>query len=91
MWLYGRTLAYYSLPIAIDPFSHWSLLYPGGAKCSSIVPYSLIVQWMIGFISHRLSYFLFQPVPHDWPCMCYPVCGMVPLKDPLLIIEKSSL
>ena len=42
-----------------------------------------------------LSYFSFQPVIHDW-CnkgrgMCYPVCGMVHIKEPLLLIDKSSL
>ena len=42
-----------------------------------------------------LSYFSFQPVFHDW-CnkgrgMCYPVCGMVHIKEPLLLIDKSSL
>ena len=42
-----------------------------------------------------LSYFSFQPVLHDW-CkkgrgMCYPVCGMVHIKEPLLLIGKSSL
>ena len=36
----------------------------------------------------------FQPVLHDW-CnkgrgMCYPVCGMVHIKEPLLLIGKSS-
>ena len=36
-----------------------------------------------------------QPVLHDW-CnkgrgMCYPVCGMVHIKEPLLLIGKSSL
>ena len=41
-----------------------------------------------------LSYFSFQPVLHDW-CnkgrgMCYPVCRMVHIKEPLLSIEKSS-
>ena len=41
-----------------------------------------------------MSYFSFQPVIHDW-CnkgrgMCYPVCGMVHLKEPMLLIEKSS-
>ena len=41
------------------------------------------------------SYFLFQPVLHDW-CnkgrgMCYPVCGMVHIKEPLLLIDKVSL
>ena len=40
-------------------------------------------------------YFLFQPVLHDWcnkGCgMCYPVCGMVHIKELLLLIGKSSL
>ena len=41
-----------------------------------------------------LSYFSYQPVLHDW-CnkgrgMCYPVCGMMHIKEPLLLIEKSS-
>ena len=42
-----------------------------------------------------LSYFLFQPVHHDWfhkgHGMCYPVCGMMHIKQPLLLIGKSSL
>ena len=41
-----------------------------------------------------LSYFSFQPVLHDWcnkGCgMCYPVCGMMHIKEPLLLIERSS-
>ena len=41
-----------------------------------------------------LSYFPFQPALHYW-CnkgrgMCYPVCGMVHIKEPLLPIGKSS-
>ena len=41
-----------------------------------------------------LSYFSFQPVLHDW-CnkgrgVCYPVCGIVHIKAPLLLTEKSS-
>ena len=50
----------------------------------------------IGFQTYgQLSYFSFQPVLHDW-CnkgrgMCYPVCGMVHIKEPLLLIDKSSL
>ena len=40
-------------------------------------------------------FFSFQPVLHDW-CnkgrgMCYPVCGMIHIKEPLLLIGKSSL
>ena len=41
-----------------------------------------------------LSYFSFQPVLHDW-CnkgrgMCYPDCGMMYIKEPLLLIGKSN-
>ena len=41
-----------------------------------------------------LSFFLFHPVFHNW-CnkdhgMYYPVCGMVHIKEPLLLIGKSS-
>ena len=42
-----------------------------------------------------LGYFSFQPVPHNWcnKCcgMCYPGCGIVHIKEPLLLIEKNSL
>ena len=41
-----------------------------------------------------LSYFSFQPVLHDWfnkgRGMCYPVCGMVHIKEPLLLIDKTT-
>ena len=69
-----------------------------GARRSSEVEHSLMVRWVVGSILHGvdpLSYFSFQPVLHDW-CnkgrgMCYPVCGMVHIKEPLLLIGKSSL
>ena len=59
---------------------------------------SLMVRWVVRSILHEvnpLSYFSFQPVLHDW-CnkgrgTCYPVCGMVHIKEPLLLIVKSSL
>ena len=52
---------------------------------------SLMVGWVVGSTRHGvdpLSYFSFQPVLHDW-CnkgrgMCYPVCGMVHIKEPSL-------
>ena len=59
-----------------------------------------ILSWCDGaldqpFMVDPLRYFLFQPVFHDWcnkGCgMCYPVCGMVHIKEPLLLIDKSSL
>ena len=41
-----------------------------------------------------LNYFSFQPVFHDWCVkgrgMCFPVCGIVPINEPLLLIEKGS-
>ena len=69
-----------------------------GARRSSEVERSLMVRWVVGSILHGvdpLSYFSFQPVLHDW-CnkgrgMCYPVCWMVHIKEPLLLIDKSSL
>ena len=45
-------------------------------------------------MTEPLSYFLFQPELHNWynkgRSMCYPVCGVVHIKDPLLLIRKSS-
>ena len=46
------------------------------------------------FMVDPLSYFSFQPVLHDW-CnkahgMCYPDYGMMHIKEPLLLIRKSS-
>ena len=69
-----------------------------GAGRSSEVERSLMVRLVVGSILHGvdpLSYLSFQPVLHDW-CnkgrgMCYPVCGMVHIKEPLLLIDKSSL
>ena len=46
------------------------------------------------FMVDPLSCFSFQPVIYDW-CnkgsgMCYPVCRMVHIKEPLLLIGKSG-
>ena len=46
------------------------------------------------FMVDPLSYFSFQPVLHNWynkGCgMYYPVCWMMHIKEPLLLIGKSS-
>ena len=98
-----RTLlhrSYISLPACNVPTYARSLtsIRQRGAGRSSEVERSLMVRWVVGSILHGvdpLSYFSFQPVLHDW-CnkgrgMCYPVCGMVHIKEPLLLINKSSL
>ena len=46
------------------------------------------------FIVDPLSYFSFQEVLHNW-CnkghgICYPVCGMMHIKEPLQLIRKMS-
>ena len=56
-----------------------------------------MARWVVGSILHGvdpLNYFSLQPVLHDW-CnkgrgMCYPVCEMVHIKEPLLLIGKGS-
>ena len=67
-----------------------------GLKCNSVV--RMFTNGAMGRqidpSCHTLSYFSFQPVLHDW-CnkghgMCYSVCGMMHIKDPLLLIRKSS-
>ena len=50
--------------------------------------------WCVCRLKHSIYQFLFQPVLNDW-CnkghgMCYPVCRMVHIKEPLLLIGKSS-
>ena len=45
---------------------------------------------MYVFLYYILCMLTFQPVFHDW-CNCYPVYGMVDIKEPLLLINKNSL
>ena len=64
-------------------------LYMSGARCSSVVR-----AFAHGAMGRRIdpswwTYISFQPVHHDW-CnkgrgMCYPVCGMIHIKEPLLL------
>ena len=92
--LYSRNLQHCLVdPIVLNvltlPHTHTHTHTPGAGR-SSEVERSLMVRWVVGS-----SYFSFQPVPHDW-CkkgrgMCYYVCGMMHIKEPLLLIGKSSL
>ena len=57
-----------------------------------------MVRWVVGSILHGvdpLSYFSFHPALHDRcnkrHALCYPVYGIVHIKEPLLLIGKSSL
>ena len=69
----------------------------GGRDVAPWEERSVMVRWVVGSILHGadpLSYFSFRPVLHDG-CnkgrgVCYPVCGMMHIKEPLLLIGKSS-
>ena len=66
----------------------------------NVVPWleiTLMVRWIVGSILHRvdpLGYLSFPRVLHYWynksRGMWYPVCGMTHIKEPLLLIGKSS-
>ena len=69
-----------------------------GARCGSVVrafAHGVMGRRIDPLWMDPLSYFSFQPVLHDWcnkGCgMCYPVCGIVHIKEPLLLIGKSTL
>ena len=59
-----------------------------------VQPKYYLQHFSIDTVRDVMSCVSFQPVIHDW-CnkgrgMCYPVCGMVYIKEPLLLIGKSS-
>ena len=64
-----------------------------------VTPWESICSWCSDLLDRSLmvdplSFFSFQPMLHDW-CnkghgMCYPVCGMVHIKEPMLLIKKSG-
>ena len=64
-----------------------------GARCSSVV--REFAHGVMGRRNGPIELFLVHPVLHNWcnkGCgMCYPVCGIVHIKEPLLLIDKSSL
>ena len=60
-----------------------------GARCSSVVR-----AFAHGAMGHQIDPSLSYFSLHDWlnksRGMCYPVCGMMHIKEPLLLIGKSS-
>ena len=87
------------IPIKLNfkgQFFHQSQDHLYGARYSS---WYSIHSWCDGssdryLMVDPLSYFSFQPVLHNW-CnkgygMCPPICRMVHIKEPLLLIRKSS-
>ena len=61
--------------------------------CVCIYIYIILYNYNRVSLMH-VPHLSFQPVLHDW-CnkgrgMCYPVCGMVHIKEPLLLIGKRQ-
>ena len=57
-----------------------------GVRCSSVVEHPLMVQWIVSSHSNQFS------TTGVTSCgMCYPVYRMVQKKNPMLLMEKSSL
>ena len=100
MWVFWCVFFCADVLLLFTVDNYWSTTHIQirGEGRSSEVEHSLMVRWVVGSILlgvDPLSNFSFQPVLHDW-CnkgrgMCYPVCGMVHIKEPLLLIDKSSL
>ena len=92
---HSSSLYCFTEPLCINGYIDVGHMVTGkGARCSSVV--RAFAHGAMGRrIDPPLSYFSFQPVLHDWcnkGCgMYYPVCGMMHIKEPLLLIGKSSL
>ena len=85
-----------------DRMVHTHYMYFCYTSCGALVKQG-IFQWVHhercdgsldrSFMVDPLSYFLLWPVLHDWcnkGCgMYYPVCGMMHIKEPLLLIAKK--
>ena len=60
-----------------------------------IVGIVILLIFKLLFVVVVVSYFSFQPVLHDWfnkaRDMYCPVCGMVHIKEPLLLIRSNPL
>ena len=89
-----------------DPSHHERTLLPRSyisllcLRCTQHILFTVLWHWTYGTILLRgpscsLGYFPFQPVVHNWFIkgrgMYCSVYGKVHIKDPLLLIEKSSL
>ena len=78
-------------PWRIDPTTHRTMSersYHGATSRSDCYGHYSIITLLWTYWA------MFQQLLHDWHnkgCgMCYPICGMIHIKEPLLLIAKSS-
>ena len=89
--LYYIILYYIILYYIISYILYYIISY----HISSHITYYIMFHYIIFIILHYIIFFIIFIMFHNW-CnkgrgMCYPVCGMVRIKEPLLLIGKSSL
>ena len=95
---YTHSSIYTTINFSVHPSIFAVIFYPiitctPSSKHTQINRYTYIHTYICTYLG--LSYFSFQPVLHEW-CnkgrgMYYPVCGMMHIKWPLLLIGKSSI
>ena len=62
-----------------------------GARCSSVVECPLMVRWVIGSIPRELILFpTSAALLVNKRDLCFPVCGMVYVKDPFLLVGNIN-
>ena len=96
IYIFAFNLPFVWHPIA-DLFLSWGVVKhsfnhsfnQGGVRCSSMVR-----AFVHGAMVHRIDPSWWTRAIHDWCnkgcCMCYPVCGMMHIKETLLLIRTSS-
>ena len=94
-WLYISKA--FTLLDYLPPKTKLKLFHPAGARYSSMVRV-----FTHGAINRRMDRSWGGPIElflvpasaprlvYQRPCMCYPVCGIMHIKEPLLLIGKSS-
>ena len=93
----------FAYKVTVNCFKGYAVYYKtmciSKIKERDVAPCKSVRSWCEGlldrsFMVDPLNYFSFQPILHNWcnkGCgMYYPVCGMVHIKEPLLLIGKIS-
>ena len=72
----------------VDPLSCFLFCQCSMVVCAIL--HLLMVRWVVGSILHGCPIELFLVLPMLPDDICYPVCGKMHIKGPLLLIGKSS-
>ena len=67
--------------------------FPWHQMLRSVVDWLLIVQWVVGSIHHcaLIELFLIPTSDQHLECYDYPICRIVHMKDPFLLIKRTQV